>query len=475
MLNSDFNLEEPKHKHSSGNLLKNINLGRFDKRWELLIFPLICILASWLALSQTLQVNLWVLIGVITIPIAVTSLYRPDIGLLCLLSIAFVLPGLEKIAGLTYARLSFDVLWMVNIVGTFLYLGRTGKLSQLKHPLGVAVAIWIVYNLILSGSHMGTDQQVFWGSIEKYVLPGFMLWVGMTALGDFKRIRLFTHFLLGLGVFVALYGWIQGFTGISMRESSELFANPSLYESYFVNGKFRIDSFFTTPSQLGMAMASLSVFAYVNLLGPWKKNYLISYLLALPVLVGAMVLSRTTSAYIVIGIGLLLFLSLTLKKHLLWSLLCLALVGLGFYSLTSSYLSEHIFPSAISHSQAFQHISSSAHLFGQSTTHPSVGVIPGITPGEIGGYAQLLKETGWIGLSLFFGLLTMICWVGVKGFSKSIDVRVKNTYLVYLVSIVLWIIGNYFYPILTEIPISIVFILSAAVLVNLGEVEHDSP
>ena len=481
MLNSGYKLNEPKHKQSSSSLLRNLNLGRMDRRWELIVFPLICILASWLALSQTTQVNVWVMVGIIAIPLSIASLLRPDIGLLSVISIAFLLPGIEQIVGSNHLRIGFDVLLLVNVVGTLIYIYRQDVEAYWTHWLGIFVGAWMVYALVILGRFPDYFSFAFLGGLEQYVFPGLMFWVALYAMHDLKSIRLFTHFLLMIGLIVAIYGLFQKFLGVSSRSGSELLADPSLYATYYINGKFRIDSFFADPTLFGISMASLAVFAYVNLVGPWKKNSLAAYMIALPIFVSAMVLSRTASAYIVIGVGLLLFLLLSFKKHLVWGICGLFLVGIGFFSLNhSSEWMNQFTPLAIENTHIAQIAETSApsltYMFGEGYLNELMGNSAELNEGSFkqGGFDQIAWQLGWVGVGFFAALILMIFWIGIRGFAKSRDIRVRNSYLVYLVSVFVWVIAHYYYPVLTQIPLSIVFMVSAAILVKLGQIEHVS-
>ncbi|MEM6632192.1 MAG: hypothetical protein AAF694_21125 [Bacteroidota bacterium] len=457
-----------------------------DRRWELIVFPLICILASWLALSQTTQVNLWVLVGVIAIPISIASLLRPDIGLLSVISIAFLLPGLEEMAGLNHLRIGFDVLLLVNVVGTLIYIYRHDVGAYWTHWLGIFVGLWMVYALVILGKFPDYFSMTFLGGIEQYVFPGLMFWVALYAMHDLKSIRLFTHFLLSIGVIVAIYGLLQKFIGTSTRTGSELLSDPALYASYYINGRFRIDSFFADPTLFGISMASLAVFAYVNLVGPWRKNNLAAYMISLPIFISAMVFSRTASAYIVIGVGLLLFLLLSFKKHLVWGICGLFLVGIGFFSLNhSSEWMEQFTPVSIESASATSMSAAVAsasqmYLFGEGylkeLSEGNSASIDNIMLNSYkrGGFDQIAWQLGWVGVAIFALLILMVFWIGIRGFAKSRDIRVRNSYLVYLVSVFVWVIANYYYPVLTQIPISIVFMVSAAILVKLGQIEHVS-
>ena len=454
-----------------------------DRRWELIVFPLICILASWLALSQTTQVNVWVMVGVIAIPVSIASLLRPDIGLLSVISIAFLLPGVEEIIGSSHLRIGFDILLLVNVLGTMIYIYRQDVEAQWTHWLGVFVGAWMIYALVILSKFPDYFSFAFLGGLEHYVFPGLMFWVALYAMHDLKSIRLFTHFLLVIGVIVAMYGLFQKFLGVSSRSGSELLSDPSLYSTYYINGKFRIDSFFADPTLFGISMAGLAVFAYVNLVGPWKKNTLATYMIALPIFVSAMVLSRTASAYIVIGVGLLLFLLLSFKKHLIWGICGLFLIGIGFFSLnhSSEWMSQFT-PLSIENSYSANLISETSapaifHMFGEGYLNELVNGQPAEAMGNTfkqGGFDQIAWQLGWVGVGIFAVLILMIFWIGIKGFANSRDIRVRNSYLVYLISVFVWVIAHYYYPVLTQIPISIVFMVSAGILVKLGQIEHVS-
>ncbi len=498
MLKSGYKLESRDNKQTWSRLNQH-GEGNFPgKKWVLILFPVLGIIASCIAVYLAINDNSWGIAMAIGLPVALISLIRLNWGVLIITALAFCAPGLSKSIMGDYIYILIHSLTALLFFLTIYHWRKYPKSHHWTHILSLLIIVWLGYNMLIllsNGSNPATDTTgaTFngWQSGKHILFSSLMFWIVLYNLDDLRRIIQYSHALIAMGIIASIWGLYQEVSGITLLNEKQLYVNPEVYQMYFLDGKFRIYSFMKTPFIFGVVLSGLTLLAIVKSMGPWKLYPRIAYGVSALVFLSLMILSGTFTAFAILPIGLLFFAFLSLKKHIL-ILVGSFLVAVTLYFTLSG---ENYFVNRVSSaihqlespsSQEFAHLDTllNQHIF----KHPvgnGLGSVEnytfGIQQGEDihiftvkGGYQQMVLEQGWIGFLFFISLTTGIFWVGVRGFFQSRDVRIRNLYTGFLVLLYVWAIAQYSGSLLQNYPASIVYFTIAGILINLGSIEHTS-
>jgi len=498
MLKSGYKLESSDNEQTRKRLYPNGEGNLPSKKWVLILFPLLGVVVSWIAVYLGMNGNSWGIALAIGLPVALLSLIRLNWGVMIITALAFCAPGLSNSMIGDYIYILIHSLTALLFFLTLCNWRKYPKSHHWTHILSLLIIVWLGYNMLIllsKGSILSTDTTGIgfkgWVSGKHILFSGLMFWIVLYNMDDLRRIILYSQALIVMGIIASIWGLYQEASGITMLNEKQIYVNPEVYQMYFLDGKFRIYSFMKTPFVFGVVLAGLALLAIVKSMGPWKLYPRIAYGVSALVFLSLIILSGTFTAFAIFPIGLLFFAFLSLRKNVLIWVGTFLVAMILYFTLSEENYFVYRVSSAIHQldsptSQQDSHLDTllSRHIF----KHPvgnGLGSVENYTfdiqQGEDiytftvkGGYQQMVLEQGWVGFLFFISLTTGIFWVGVRGLFHSRDIRIRNLYISFLVLLYVWIIAQYSGSLLQNYPASIVYFTIAAILINLGNIEHTS-
>jgi len=496
MLDSGYKLGDKTSDSQRGDNWFNRRLERSTKpqgNWKWLIFSVVALLAASLAVFLSMEIRSWLLVLILGIPVIIFSLLRLSWGIGIITTLSFIAPALSR-AGMDvyiYWLIDLDIA-LIAIGALFLPTGRKASFYWVN-PVSIFLIIWIVFNLLLI-MHQQTELLLWSREMRRIVLPVLLFWVAVQTFHDLKRVKQYIMLILILGCMGALYAFYQDYAGVAFMEQEGLSMDDSTFKQLYLGGRFGVHAFLESASIMGVLMLGLSVLAFTFAMGPWNKIKWIS-VGAFFLMAGAMSLSGATGAYIILPIGLLYLTFLSLDRYIAMIVLGLLLAGgAGMYVMNDTVITERVlasFGQLRSRSEGST-VEKKEILRKHIFNHPiGIGMEKEeINPykllkadnetGEIveyryeieNGYKQMALKKGWLGLSCFMIVCLTIFWVGIRGYFFARDIRVKNLHLAINAFVFVWILAQYFYPIIDKLPISIIFYTLVGIMISLQKIER---
>ena len=489
MNDSTFNIK-PQRERPLKWLNRQFLGDKMRKPWGYVLFLTIAGIAVGMITTLDVNTAFYVLLGLLSFPLIMVSLANARFGLMLVTLISFFVLGIKRFTGDLPLGIALDVMTGVLVLGTLIKHLRERDFQFLRHPLSYILAIWIAYSVLLVLNPYASSRLGWVSAVRTLALQGLLFYVALSAIDSFKFIRQYSLLLVGLLGLAALYGLFQELIGIPSHEMDWLYSDYEKYQLYFLNGRFRVFSFFSDPAIFGVMMAVGALMCMTLTFGPWDNKYRIGFGVLAFLMVCAMLPSGTRTAYVVVPVGLFFLTFLTLQRRVLLVTAILFVLGGGFIaSQWNSPMGERI-------SSAFRPMADESYrgrLENQRfiqhfvRTHP-VGAGLG-TSGERGkkyapdtmlanfptdgGYLMVAVEMGWVGLLLYCVLLFIALRTGVTGYFWVQSQALKNVYAAYSVLLLGLIVANFTQLTLTQRPATEVFFILLAILVKLRYFEEE--
>jgi O-antigen ligase len=310
-------------------------------------------------------------------------------------------------------------------------------------------------------------------------------------LKDVKELERLLHVWLAFSVIAALYSFKQFFLGLDEAEKQWLLANASTHLLY---GNLRVFSFYSDAAQFGAAMAHAALAAIILTLGKYSIKRKLLYLLCGLLCLYAMALTGTRGALFVLFIGALVYLFLSKNFRVLFVGICLV-AGLFFllkftYVGQSNYQVQRMRSAFNLKDPSFQvRIKNQLKLSEYLETRPFGGGIGSAgywgmrfspdtflakTPVD-SWYVKIWVETGIVGIVLYLAILTFMLGYLATRLWKQKDHVQRQPLLALYAGLAGIFVGNYGNQLLGQMPTSILFYLSIAVIYNLTATKQATP
>jgi len=199
-----------------------------------------------------------------------------------------------------------------------------------------------------------------------------------------------------------------------------------------------------------------------------------------------MVFSGTRTGFALIPIGIVFWTMLTLERTMVIATTCFLILGTIVIIMPTSNADLYRVQSAF---KPTEDASLQLRLDNQAFIQPFIQQNPmGGGLGSTGvwgkrfspnsplsnfppdsGYVRTAVEQGWVGLLLYCTLLGIILTVGIRKYVYTKDPKLRWLYITFLTLFFLLVIANYPQEAIILLPNSIVFYISAAILVRLND------
>ena len=279
----------------------------------LILLSLFAILFSYTVYKFGVTGASLVLVVVIGLPSAFCIVRFPKIGILIILTGAYLLMWIYGFISSFPLGTVMDGIEVLLILGFFIVQKKKPDWSLFKEPIGVIVLIWVGYNILQFGNPTAESRMAWLYTIRAVAAVMLMYFVFSYNIRTLPFIKLILKLWLLLALFGAIYAFKQEYIGFSASEERAL-SDPRVKALYFINGHWRKFSIFSDPVAFAYNMVAPALFCISMLFGPlklWKKVTL--GILAIIFLL-AMLLSGTRGAYILVPVAVVLLMIVNLNK-----------------------------------------------------------------------------------------------------------------------------------------------------------------
>ena len=279
-----------------------------------------------------------VLAGLIALPLIYAILAFPKVGIVLLLSLAYVIMFFARFANGFPLGTIMDGIVVLLIIGFFLKQKYVKDWAAFREPIGIVMIIWIVYNLAEVVNPSAASTMAWLYAIRPIVLVAITYFLFYFHIRDVQFIRLLLKLWLCFSVIAALYTLKQEYFGFANFEMQWIKSDLLLTRLYYIGNHWRKFSIFSDPVSLAYNMVISSIVCFCLMTGPfatWKKMAL-GGLGCLFVL--AMLYSGTRGAYVLFPVAYLLFSILKYNKKVMIAGICAAcIMGVLIIMPTSNY------------------------------------------------------------------------------------------------------------------------------------------
>lgn len=422
-----------------------------------------------------------VLVVVIALPVLYAIMVYLEFGIWLLLIFAYLLFFLMRLdLGFPLGTL-IDALQVLLFIGFFIHQRTRPNWKDLKTPVSVMILVWVGYNVLAVVNPAAASRMAWVYTIRSVAIITFSYFVFLYVIRSVSFIRVILKTWIGLALFAALYAFKQEYIGFTSGENAWLASDPKIAALLFIDGAWRKFSIMADPVAFSYNMAISSILCIALMTGPlpsWKKIALGG---CTAILLFAMLLSGTRSAYIMLPVGLIFLAILKFNRKVLRIMVVVgaALVVLVFMPTTNYTL--YRFQTAFKPSKDASFNVRKANqekIQPYILTHPIGGglgatgawgqrfapdsYLANFPPDS--GYVRVAVELGWIGLLLFCILLFLILKMSINNYYAIRDPELKSYCLGMTLILYAFTIGNYPQEALVQYPSNIYFYLVVALV-----------
>jgi len=457
------------------------------------IFLFGCTLLFSIALgTQKTESAVTLIALVIGVPVLLGAMFNLQFGIILTVVAAFFVLWFKKFLPQALPLgISIDVLIAVMFFGMFIKQIRVRDWSFLKNPISIALIVWIVYNVLMVANPVAESRMAWSYSVRAMAGVTVLYFIAVYAFDNIRTIQIVINVCIGLSLLAALYGLYQEFVGLPSFEMNWLHSDPRLFKLVYQWGKIRIFSFIADPSTFGILMSYMAIFCFALATGPYTPVKRLALLLIGLLMLFATAFTGTRTAFVLIPAGLVFFAILTLQRIILAGLIFFMMIGGLFVMMPTSNPTIYRIQSAF---RPHKDASMNTRLTNQEKIQPFIQSHPiggGLgSTGTFGrrfspnsmlanfppdsGFVRVAVELGWIGLFIYCSLLFVILRTGIRNYVRTYNPKIRSYYVAMLVMLFAIILSNYPQDSIVQLPTSIIFYLSLAVLVRLKDFDKSA-
>ncbi|RMG71006.1 MAG: O-antigen ligase domain-containing protein [Bacteroidetes bacterium] len=466
-------------------LKKFLFLDQLQTPLGFLILSAVALAIAWAIGHNGWRMAAWLITGVVVVPALIGSVFHLRFGMWVLTALAFVVPQVHRWAPSLPVSGLIDAAVAALLFGLFLKQIYLRDWRPAWSPITIMILIWAVYCLLQLINPLLPTLLAWLASVRSVGGWPWVFFPALFALSSIRQLSFLINAWLALLVAAALHGIWQAVVGLSGGEWSWIMSDYDRFETFYLEGGFRVFSFLEDPAVFGVLMAGGAMLSLGLMFGRWIRwpRRLLLGASAL-VMIIAMVFSGTRTAFVALPGAYVLVMLLTLRRSALFGGVGLLLVGL----LVFLWPGDNVYLERVRTAfQPQEAVSLQVRLENQEYIQPFVREHPlgaGLgSTGEIGqryapytllsqfppksGYVRTAVEMGWVGLGLYLLLLFTLLAVGVRGHFRLRDPRLRTYSLALLGMSFVFVLANYPQEVLTALPIGILFFMAGGFLLRM--------
>lgn len=444
---------------------------------------------SCLIVMGGIKVGIIIMGAVVGLPLLIACMLNLRFGTIMVVIISFFLMGIKRFAPEVPLGVGLDAIIMVMFFGLFIKQIGERDWRFAKSPVTVMVLIWIGYNLLEIANPWATSRIAWLYSVRGMAGQMVMYFIALYAISSFRFAAWITKLWIILAFIAAIYCFYQEFIGLMPFETAWLESDERRLHLIKQWGRIRKFSFLADPTVFGVLMAYSSILCFLLMTGPIEYIKKVFLGIAGACMFMAMVYSGTRTAYVMLPAGLFFYALITFKRNVLIAVGVCFVLGAVIIMMPTSNKNLYRFQSAFNpqESDSYQiREKNQEYIKPFIQSHPmgaglgSVGFWgqkfnPGSPLADFppdSGYVRIAVEQGWIGLFIYCLLLFVVLKSGVKSYFRTRDPMIKTYYLAYLSFLYSLVLANFPQDVLTQVPTSVMFYISLAMLVRLKQFDN---
>jgi O-antigen ligase len=426
---------------------------------------------------------------IMALPIAASAVLNMRAGIVITLILSFFILGIKRAVDDAPLGTLIDAMISLMFCGLFFKLVQKGTLKFGTNPISASLFLWLFYN-ILQAFNPIADSQMAWvytvRSMAFFIILYFILIDAITSVRFVRTLLVLWIFLATIG---GAYGWWQEYRGFNQFEMRWIMEDQLRFGLLFQHGHFRKFSFFSDPMVFGFVMAYTSSLCICLLTGPfklWLKGVLA---IVTFIMLGGMLHSSIRSAFILIPTGLIFMTLITFKERII------AAASIAFVLGTVVVLMPTVNATHFRFQTAFRPKTDDSYqgrAKNQKMIQPYIQTHPiGGGLGSVGiwgkkfspdtflakfppdsGYMRIVVETGWIGLLLYFALLIIGAWVGIRNYFFIRDPELKCYMLASLTTFYVLIVANFPQEAIIQLPTNVIFFVLLSLMTKIRDLDE---
>ncbi len=423
--------------------------------------------------------------GILAIPVVAGIFIDLNFGINVMVFAGFLLGLVAKYTDAPIGT-ALDGMLMLMLVGMLARLIKEKDFSFAKNPISIFIFAWIYYNLLEVLNPWAGSRLAWVYTVRSVALLLALYFIACYAFSSYKRIVTTLKVILFFGFVSALYSLKQEWIGFSQAEITWLNADEERFMLIFQWDRMRVFSFFSDPTTFGILMGYMSMLCLVLASGPFKIWRRIALLVASVSMLLGMAYAGSRTPFVMLPMGVLMFLVLTFKRQTI-------IAGLFFFMVGGVLVMKSTNNAVVWRIQsAFRGESSDTidvRMQNQAKVQPYIHAHPvGAGLGSTGYwgkrftpdswlasfahdslYVRLAVETGWIGLIIYIGLLFTAMRTSIRYYFRVKDPKIKTIYLSLTITVFLLALASYPQEAITLLPTSIVFYIVLAMIARLKD------
>lgn len=285
--------------------------------------------------SKGLTVSALVLVVLIALAIAVYAFINEGFGLAFTIGLSSITAILGRIVGEFPFGTLIEVFIFLLFIGVIIRKTIEDKktFNITSDPIAIALLCILTYQTVQCLNPNLSDRTGALLTVKRGVCMFLLYLVFTYSFSTKKRIYNFIKFWVVLSFIIGLYGCKQEWLGFFNFETNWLFGPLVKISLIFVDGRFRKFSFLDSPTNFGMMMGTVSVFAMVLLTGKYSFSKKVSLVIFIAIMLLGTAYSGTRTAYVMVLGGMALFFLMTINRGItiIFGVICLLGVGCLLY------------------------------------------------------------------------------------------------------------------------------------------------
>lgn len=283
--------------------------------WVLLV-PILTYVAS-----LDLKIGVAMVVGIIGMAICLVCVINYKLGYYIFITITLILPLLERISGSSQSvGVVMDGLLISTLLGCILRRGDKSvkKVQFMKDALLISFYLYTLLLIIQIANPSGHRILAWFIFFRVFARNMIFLGIGLHVFNNMKDVRTFFKFWIAICTAAAIYACLQQWFGLMPYEKAFIAKYPKMFNTTIIISGIRIFSFMSDAASFGIIMACNIIICLILLTAKLsslslKKKLLLIVSIILQAL--ALGYSGTRTGYVMLPVGLLLFLLTTLRNR----------------------------------------------------------------------------------------------------------------------------------------------------------------
>ncbi len=463
----------------------------FQKLQSPLGFGILAVVA--IALSYVLSLldfkyGVVVLAGILGLPVVAACIYHQKFSVYLILVISIFVELFRKY-NIPFGT-ALDILLFISFFGILIHQVKERRTGFASSPISAWILVWVFYNLIQVLNPWAGSQMAWMYTVRSMAGLILFYFIACFAFTNLKTIVTTFKLIIGLAFLSAAYGLKQEFFGFTPGEMAWLYADPERFQLIFQWSRLRIFSFFSDPTNYGIYMAYMGTLCFIMFTGPFKKWQRAALFIGGCCMFLSMAYAGSRTPFVLVPFGLIVFTMLTMSSRVILAMGMVFLLGAGVMMKSTSSAVMYRIQSAFDPTKSddtvkvrfenqkliqpfiYQHPFGaglgSSGLWGKRFTPDSF--LAGFAHDS--GFVRIAVELGWIGLILYCIFLFVSLKTAIYYYLRVKNPKIKAIYLGLTVMFFQLTLANYPQEAIVQLPTSIIFYVSLAMLVKLKEFDY---